>query len=521
MRNPAPARTFPIPDSNFHTRNLESGPWSLSFTVALLAMVLFLPSGCGRGEAAGKDDTTAPVRRDKFVVWVSARGKVTAESNVTIAPPRWWQLKVSKLVAKEGDKVEKGDVLVELDTENLEDRVRDASRDIRSAEGALQSAQAGLGSERDRLAAAVNKAAEEVAKAKAACEELKHLPLETDLRNAEIDRDTARKTCEQAKIRFENMKQLYEKGGGVSLQQLEQREMEYRSAVAQEKRTVLLYQLTADGATQAQLREAQIKLELAELDRKQAERTRDLTIQENEEIVKKAEGTLAQNQGNLARVQHVIDACIIHAPLAGTVFYGNIWTPEGMTKLKEGMEVHPWDKLMELPDTTRMQIKVEVEERDIGSVEPGQPARIALDAYPDKPFSGKVTRIEPVTKRKGGRVLGMAESEREDLGTKVIEVVLTFAHEDPLIRTGLNGRSEIRTGSQAEGLVIPLKALFSVKGRDVVYLAKGGTLVETPVKVGGRSDTEVLILEGVQEGDRVSLVSPTRPEGVGSGEEPK
>lgn len=479
----------------------------------LLAVTLFAGPGCGRGEAAGGEETTAVVRRDKFAVWVSARGKVLAESNITIAPPQWWGLKISKLVVKEGDKVKKGDVLMELDTERLEERVRDVTRDIRSAEGAVESAWARLRSERDRFRAAVKKAREDVVKAKAAFEELKRLPLPTDLRNAEIDRDTAHKTAEQAKVRYESMKQLYEKGGGVSLQQLETRELEYRSAVSEHRRTSLIHQVTAAGADQAELRDASIALELTELSLEQARRTRDLTIRQLEESVRKAVGRLNLNKGNLQRIKRIMDACAIRAPVTGTVFYRHLRTREGLEKIKEGMEVRPWHRLMDLPDTTRMQLKVEVEEQDIGTVRLKQFVRIHLDAYRRKKFTGKVTRIEHVAKRKGGRESVRADSEREDLGTRVIEVVVTFDEQDSLIHTGLNGWVEIRTQQEAEGLVIPRKGVFSVAGKDVVYVVKAGKLVETPVKVGGRSDVDALITEGVKEGERVSLVPPERTTG--------
>ena len=95
-----------------------------------LAMVLAMcpwGSGCRRGEAADPQDTTALVRRDKFVVWINARGRCLAESNVTIAPPRWWGLKISKLVAKEGDKVEAGTVLAELDHSMAEAQLQKAT----------------------------------------------------------------------------------------------------------------------------------------------------------------------------------------------------------------------------------------------------------------------------------------------------------------------------------------------------------------------------------------------------------
>ena len=476
-------------------------------SIALVAPLLML-RGCGDGNGGNGDDDTAEVRWGRLVVWVEARGNVTAESNVTIAPPRWWGLKISRLVAREGEKVKKGDVLLELDTEPLEERVRDRSRDIRAATGALKSAEANLSSQTDALRAEVHKFAQDLEKAKGAHAQIKALPLETDLANALIDRDTTRQGAARARVRYENMKQLYDRGGGVSLQQVEQRELEFRSAVCEAKRAELTHQLIKDGATDAELADAELVVEMARVDLKRAEITRDLTIGQLQEVVNKATGNLKMNQGNLARVQRIMDACTVRAPVDGTVFYRKIRSSEGLEKIKEGMEVRPWYRLMDLPDTTRMQIQVKMAERDIGMVQLGQIARIVLDAYGEETFTAKVTKVEPITKAKSGRGGSGKKEEREDLGTKIVEVWVTFDEQSDRVRPGLNGRAEIRTEESLEGLLIPRKALFTSEGRDVVYRMQNGERVKTPVRIGGRDEKHFLIVGGIEAGDRVSLTSP-------------
>ena len=115
-----------------------------------------------------------------------------------------------------------------------------------------------------------------------------------------------------------------------------------------------------------------------------------------------------------------------------------------------------------------------------------------------------------MTKRKGGRQRNRQSEPREDVGTKVVDVVVTFDEQDDLVRTGLNGRAEIRTEKETEGLLIPVGTLFSAEGRDVVYRIRNGVPVRTPVSVGERSDEQVLVLDGLLEGDRISLTDPTR-----------
>ncbi len=492
-------------------------PWASAAAGALLALALFA-GGCGRrGEAADEGDVVS-ARRGTLVVWVSARGKVGAASSVVVTPPRYWGMKISRIIVKEGDRVEKGDVLMQLQTENLDDRVRDVTRDIKSSEESLESAKANLRSERDRLESAAQCAEQELAKTKQALEDIVRLPLPTDLRNAEIDRETKKKASEQAKVKYDTMKHLHDVGG-ASLKQVEEKEMDWRKADADANRADLVWQVTKDGSLPTTIRDAEITVEQAQGALDLAVRTRDLTVAQIEEQVRKSECWRDMNRRTLARLQAVQDACSVRAPIAGTAYYCEVWTPEGgQQKIKEGMEVWPKVRLMEIPDTSKMQILVEVEEADIGKVAVGQPARITLDAYRAKPFGGKVTRIEQLTRRKGGREMGRSDYEREDLGTRAVEVTVTFDDMDPLVRNGLNGRAEVRTAEKAQGILVPLKAIFSEGGRDVVYRMIDGVRVKTPVTVGGRSDDEALILTGVGEGDRVSLTAPGRaPENAGEG----
>ncbi len=471
-----------------------------------LALAAAAAPGCSRGEAAGDGDSAA-ARRGTLVVWVAARGKVAAESNVVITPPRWWGLKIGRLAVKEGDVVQKGDILMELETENLEDRIRDVTRDIRSAEGALDSARANLRGETERLQSGVARATEDLAKARRALDELRKQPLPTDLRNAEIDRDTRSKAADQARVRYDTMKVLHA-AGGASLKQLGEKEMDFRAAEADARRADLLWQVVKAGPTPAAVRDAEITVALADLALAQAERDRDLTLEQIEESVKKAEGWVNMCRQTLLRIQRVQEQCTVRAPVAGMVYYSEVWTNEGQQKIKEGMEVHPWDRIMELPDTSRLRIRVDVEESDVGKVVVGQTARITLDAWRDKRFAGKVTEIDRVTQRRGGRETGRTGVDREDVGAKVVAVVVTFDETDPLVRNGLSGRAEVRTGEEAEGVLVPLKAVFSLDGRDVVYRVVDGRPVATPVTVGGRSDADALILSGLQEGERVTLTAP-------------
>jgi multidrug efflux pump subunit AcrA (membrane-fusion protein) len=58
---------------------------------------------------------------------------------------------------------------------------------------------------------------------------------------------------------------------------------------------------------------------------------------------------------------------------------------------------------------------------------------------------------------------------------------------------------------------IPYKAVFDTTQGPVVYIWNGRSLEPRPVELGKRSESQVVILSGLEEGDHVSLQSPDGP----------
>jgi HlyD family secretion protein len=89
-------------------------------------------------------------------------------------------------------------------------------------------------------------------------------------------------------------------------------------------------------------------------------------------VQKEAEATLADT--------------VIHAPLSGTV----------VTKVTDpGEYVIPGTPIVILVDLRNLHMKTYVKETDIGKVKLGDPGRVFLDAFPNRPFTARVSEISP------------------------------------------------------------------------------------------------------------------------------
>ena len=124
-----------------------------------------------------------------------------------------------------------------------------------------------------------------------------------------------------------------------------------------------------------------------------------------------SEVALADGQARTAKAR--LDKCTVKAPLSGTIL---------RTFLKSGESVSTVfpQPIISLADTSQIRVRAEVDERDVGRVYLGQSVIIMADAYPDKKFAGKVSRVGAAMGRKRVRTGDPAEKSDRD----VLEVLI-------------------------------------------------------------------------------------------------
>lgn len=107
---------------------------------------------------------------------------------------------------------------------------------------------------------------------------------------------------------------------------------------------------------------------------------------------------LAQEQRKLDRIRQQLKRCKIYAPQAGIVLYAaaNASRTSRGSVVAEGAQVRERQTLIQLPDLNHLRLKVHVNETRIARARPGQPARIQVDAFPDRQFKGKVVHVSNV-----------------------------------------------------------------------------------------------------------------------------
>lgn len=169
----------------------------------------------------------------------------------------------------------------------------------------------------------------------------------------------------------------------------------------------------------------------------------------------------------------------VPAPAAGTVI-------EKMAI--EGMRYQPGETLFRIVDTSTMWVLAEVYEQDLAFVKAGDMAKVTVNAWPTRPFPGRVTFIYP----------GVGKESR------TARLRIEVANPDGLLRADMAATVEIEAPIPGRWVAVPDSAVIDSGKRQIVLVERGeGRYEPRPVKLGARVPGYVQVLEGLKPGERV------------------
>jgi len=164
-----------------------------------------------------------------------------------------------------------------------------------------------------------------------------------------------------------------------------------------------------------------------------AEKRAVATLQSARSQVEQARATLDVDRTNLAKAD-------IRSPINGTVLARKV--EPGQT-VAASFQAPVLFTLAE--DLTKMELHVDVDEADVGQVEPGQKATFTVDAYPGQEFPSTVKEVRNAAKTVSGVV--------------TYETVLLVDNSRLLLRPGMTGTANITVNALRNVLLVPNAAL--------------------------------------------------------------
>lgn len=176
----------------------------------------------------------------------------------------------------------------------------------------------------------------------------------------------------------------------------------------------------------------------------------------------------------------------IYAPIDGTVL--DVAVEKGTIVSSALTNVSGGSAVVTLADLTNLRIVGAIDEAQIGRVAVGQRVDIRVDAHNDKIFKGVVDRVSPLGK------------ETSSVVTFDVEIVINDENAS-LLKSGMSADVEIVTSEQKDVILVPLLAV-QTNGKERKVSMVGGE--DRVIKTGATDGTNMVVLEGLAEGDRVT-----------------
>jgi len=202
----------------------------------------------------------------------------------------------------------------------------------------------------------------------------------------------------------------------------------------------------------------------------------DLAMQSVENMRAQLAGSRATTQ----LAQKKLNDSTIRAPFAGQVKERSV---------TQGQYLKVQTPVMIIVNIDPLRVRLKVPEKLAAWVHEGQEVTVTVEAYADRSFKGKVTRINPSV----------------DQQTRSFEVEALIENHDNVLKPGFFVKATIPSSNVANALFVPQDALLYVYGVYKVFVIEGNTLKEKDVKLGERAGDEVEITDGLREGERLAL----------------
>ena len=448
---------------------------------------------------------TAKVVRGQMVVSITESGELKAEEQEVVANPVRWSVVIKELAA-EGTIVKEGELIIDMECDELADAIIDQELRRRSAADDYQTASNKLLVTRKTAAAKVEKATQAVQDAKDDLKKYQEGEWAVQQADAEGKILLANGKLALAQRKLDSMNNINTDPtlqNPYSKKEIDEAVLEVQRLELEQKKATAEKRILEDYTHKRTVREKQTGVSDAELDLETTELEAETDVRLAEAAADSTKIRLKMQEDRLKELQEDAGKLKVVAEKPGLVVYETrrrAW--HRPITVAVGEKINASQQLMIIPNMKTLQVETRVYEAVREQVDAGLPALISLDARPGKTLRGEVTKVAP-----------LPDSQNPWLspGVKVYPAVVKFMNLDDVegLKPGMSAQVEIILARLADVLNVPIAAVFSDGEETYCFrVTAAGGYERVPVTVGQSSETQVQILSGLAEGDTVLLTPP-------------
>ena len=443
----------------------------------------------------GPRDTFTAVRKN-FKVILQEKGELKASSSIDIKSEVSGRSTIISLVP-EGSSVKKGDLLVELASDEIEERVQGEKIQVAAAEATFESAERQLEILEGQNESNIRKGELKLRLAKLDLEKYELGEWPRQKQDAAFRIDSAEKEHERFQSNFEYSKTLYKKKFITKSEYDRDEFAEYGAQVELEKAKRDL-EILENYTHVKDLAQKTSDVSEAEKELERVKQEADNKLSEKQVAVQARKDELALKRQRLQKLEDKMAKTMILAPADGLVVYGggsSRWMGRD-DQIKEGAEVFERQTIMQLPDTSEMKVIVRIHEAQTDKIRLDQEAIIEVEGISDRKYTGRITKIA---------VLADSQNRWLNPELKEYETEITINESDPLLKPGVTARVEILVSELTDVVAVPVQSIYSKMHKSFVFVGHKDDAEPIEVQLGLASDEFVEIKSGLEPGQEVLL----------------
>jgi HlyD family secretion protein len=240
------------------------------------------------------------------------------------------------------------------------------------------------------------------------------------------------------------------------------------------------------AATRDEVEEISSALVKAEADKRLFEQKISETKQRSDIQGQRARLRIEEAQDSIRSLEEKLRSAVVKTSGAGIIY---------SLPVRSGMYVHEGDVLAEIADLAHIQVRIFVDEPDLGSLKQGQPVEFTWDALPNHSWNGHVEVLPQTIVTRGSRSVGEVVCSVDDAKSELLPNTNVYAR--------------IRTAQRDSSLSLPRGAVRTEGKKHYVFVVDHGRVRKQEVDIGISSSTDYEVLGGVTEADTIALPGGT------------
>jgi HlyD family secretion protein len=388
--------------------------------------------------------------------------------------------RVDYVAAREGDNVQRGQLVIQLDASDAREQLRQAEAGLAQANAGMKTAQAKVTQARTaaRVGDVQNSSAIAQAKAGVATAEARLQEVRTGARSQERVQaqnavDIAKANLDKARTDYNRYNSLLQQGA-VAQATVDSYKTSLEVAQASYNNALQSLSLVQEGARSEDIRAAEAALRTARETLRSAQANAETSINRQADVraalagVATAQAQIASAKAAIGIAKQNVANFKIYAPRTGAVT---------MRSVEPGQYAQPGTPLLTIVDLSTVYVQANVSETDVSRVETGMKVNVVVDSFPNRVFAG---RLESVV-------------ASADPSSRIFAAKVSVPNPDKSLKPNMFARARIITGTVPDALVVPKAAVVTKNGKPSVVRVVNGEADVVPVTTGLPSGDDIVV----------------------------